>query len=380
MSDAPRSGSQPAGDLGDVWDALDALPRSSASIDMAATTIDMAAVTAERNPGTGTFRGWVNGGAPARGWLWPAVAVGASLLGGALVGRATAPDPDVRVLEYLPLVRHLPLLQEAGSVKFLQSLAARRNQQTLRMPPEMLRDEQEEFDAAMADLGKDHVIGSAAAPLISDRRMAIAVLDGDDRDAIEQSAGVFQGLSKAQQRDLAVVATALADPKRDEIRAAARLWHLIIAASDPPDRRNIVELDAESRLEWLERRSRFREWMGERRGVPPVDGGLPPRGPGMGPGVGPGIGPGPGREPGPGAGPDGRPRWPGPRGDGRGRGDGGPRYDVQSDDAPRNEPEPPGDARRGGGDPRGDRPRPPSGDQRPAPRPLEPRGPEPMRD
>jgi hypothetical protein len=313
MSDDPRtSGSQPAGDLGDVWDALDALPRTSASIDMAATTIDMAAVTAERSPAGATVRGWLSRGAPSRGRVWPFVAVAASLLGGAIMGRATAPDPDVRVLEYLPLIRHLPLLEEAGSVKFLQALAARRNQQPLRMPPEMLRGEQEEFDAAVADLEQDHAIGVAAAPLIADRRMAIAVLDGDDRDAIEQSAGLFQDLTKGQQRDLAAVANALADPKREELRAAARLWHLIIAASDPPDRRNIVELDAESRLEWLERRSRFREWMGERRGVPPaIEGGPPPRGPGVPPGPGP----------------DGRPRWQGPRGDGgpQGpRGEGGP--------------------------------------------------------
>jgi hypothetical protein len=94
---------------------------------------------------------------------------------------------------------------------------------------------------------------------------------------------------------------------------------LIIAASDPPDRKNIVQLDPESRLEWLERRSRVREWMGERRGLAPVIEG----------------GPMPQRVPGPGGIPgDGRPRWQGPRGeggpqgprgDGRSRGEFGPR-------------------------------------------------------
>jgi hypothetical protein len=106
------------------------------------------------------------------------------------------------------------------------------------------------------------------------------------------------------------VASALADPKRDELRAAARFWHLIIAASDPPDRKNIVQLDPESRLEWLERRSRVREWMGERRGLAPVIEGSPL----------PQRVPGPGGIPG-----DGRPRWQGPRGEGGpqgGRGEG----------------------------------------------------------
>ena len=79
-------------------------------------------------------------------------------------------DPDLRILESLPLVRHLPLLQEAGSVKLLQSLSARCNQQPLRMPPEMLRDEGREFDTAVADLEADHAWGTVARPLIDERR------------------------------------------------------------------------------------------------------------------------------------------------------------------------------------------------------------------
>ena len=302
--DASGSG-LPADDLGEIWGALDALPRASASTDMAATTVDMAAVTTARSPSRPTIR--LGGGRPGawREWLLPAVAVAGSLMAGIVAGRVTAPDPDVRILEYLPLVRYLPLLEEAGSVKFLQALAARRNQQPLRMPPEilreMLRGEEQEFDAAVADLQQDHALGSAARPLLEDRRMAIAILDGDDRDAIERSAAAFQELSKGEQRDLAAVAAVLADPEREELRAAARLWHLIIAASDPPDRKNIIALAADERLEWLERRSRMRDWMNERRGQPPagVEGG-PPRGPG-----GPGGGNG-----------EGRPRWQGPRGEG----------------------------------------------------------------
>ena len=178
----------------------------------------------------------------------------------------------------------LPLLQEAGSVKFLQSLSARRNQQPLRMPPEMLRDEGQEFDAAVADLEADHAWGTVARPLIDERRATIATMAGDERDSIERSAAAFQELTATERRNLATVASALADPKRDELRAAARFWHLIIAASDPPDRKNIVQLDPESRLEWLERRSRVREWMGERRGLPPaIEGGpMPQRVPGPG--------------------------------------------------------------------------------------------------
>jgi hypothetical protein len=339
--DRPSGGSGsslPASDLGEIWEALDALPRANASIDMAATTVDMAAVTRGRSTARPALR--VGGGRPGawREWLLPAVAVAGSLMAGIVAGRVTAPDPDVRILEYLPLVRHLPLLEEAGSVKFLQALAARRNQQPLRMPPEMLRGEEQEFDAEVADLQQDHAVGSAARPLLDDRRMAIAILDADDRDVIERSAAAFQALTKAEQRDLATVAAVLADPAREELRAAARLWHLIIAASDPPDRKNIIELDAEERLEWLERRSRMRDWMIERRGQPPApEGGpLPPRGP-RGEGGPPGL-----------------------RGDGRGRGEPGSRFEA----GPRGD--------RGGVRPEEPRPRPPFDRAPPEPPPPEP--------
>jgi hypothetical protein len=361
MSDAARSdGSQPASDLGAVWDALDALPRATAPIDMAATTIDMAAVTAARSPTAGTIREFVSSVASSPGWLWPAVAVAASLVGGVVLGRLAAPDPDARVLEHLPVIRHLALLEEAGSVKFLQALAARRGPQPQRMPPEMLRGEEEEFSAAIAALEKDHVVGTAAAPLLADRRMAIAVLDDDDRDAIERAAADFQALGRTRQRDLVAVAAALADPRRDELRSAARLWHLIVAASDPADRRNIVELDSESRLEWLERRSRFREWMGERRGGGPgaIEGGPALRGPGAAPGQGP----------------DGRPRWQGPRGEGRQQ---GPRGEGGGPQGPRFEGRPRGDfgPREGLGPREGGGPRPDAGpppERREPPRPSEP--------
>ena len=287
----------PANDLGEI----------------SATTIDMAAVTVERSVPRAAVRLGLGTAASWRRWALPGLAVAGSLMAGIVAGRATAPDPDVRILEYLPLVRHLPLLQEAGSVKFLHALAARRNQQLLRMPPELQRDEELEFDAAVADLRADHALGSGARSSLGDRRMAVAMMDGDERDSIERSAAVFGELTKAGQRDLAAVAVALADSTRPELLAAARLWHLIIAASNPPERKGIVDLDAEGRLEWLERRSRFREWMGERRGLqPPGEGGpLPPRGPLPGGPSG-----------------DGRPRWQGPRGDGGlpiPRGDGGPR-------------------------------------------------------
>ena len=339
-----NSAGGPADDFGALWQALDSLPRTAASTDMAATTVDMAAIAVGRTSPRASF-GSSGSGAPDRRWFLPAAAVVGSLVVGLIAGRLTAPDPDIRILESLPLVRHLGLLEEAGSVAFLRSLAARRNQPPLRLPPDARREEEQEFDAAIQELEVDHLVGMSARPLLAQRREAVAALAGEERDSLERSVVAFQELTTAQRRDLAALAAALADPKREELRNAARTWHLVIAASNPPDRKNIIELDAEDRIEWLERPARLREWMGERRGLPLGPDGLP-RGPG-----GPGV---PG---------DGRPRWQGQRGEGDlqgGRGEGRGRGDGP----------PPGD-----GAARGNRGAFPPDDRRPEP-PAPPRRPE----
>ena len=339
-----NSAGGPADDFGELWQALDSLPRTAASTDMAATTVDMAAIAAGRTSPRAPV-GRSGSGAPDRRWFLPAAAVVGSLVVGLIAGRLTAPDPDIRILESLPLVRHLGLLEEAGSVAFLRSLAARRNQPPLRLPPDARREEEQEFDAAIQELEVDHLVGTPARPLLPQRREAVAALAGEERESLERSVVAFQELTTARRRDLAALAAALADPTREELRNAARTWHLVIAASNPPDRKNIIELDAEGRIEWLERPARLREWMGERRGLPLGPDGLP-RGPG-----GPGV---PG---------DGRPRWQGQRGEGDlqgGRGEGRGRGDGP----------PPGD-----GAARGNRGAFPPDDRRPEP-PAPPRRPE----
>lgn len=374
MSDEPSPASErPAEDLGEVWEALDALPRAAASVDMAATTLDLAAVTAGRGGAGDTLRHGRRLLGSRQSWPWPALALAGSLVVGVVLGRATAPDPDQLVLESLPLIRHLGLLREAGSVRFLVSLSGRRNQPPLRQPPAPLQDDAREFDAAVIDLENDHAIGTAARSRLEERRTLLAGLATENLDTLALSAAAFEDLPPAKRAELGAVAVALADPAREELRSAARLWHLIVAASDPADRKSIIDLDADERIEWLERRSRWRELMGERRGLPPAGDGGPPRGPGLGPGGG--------------GGGEGRPRWPGPRGEGgqlgpRGeggppvpRGEGGP-PGPRGEQRPRGELGPRGE---GAGSPNG----PPPGDRvgsrgdGPRPRPPERRAPPP---
>ncbi len=114
QEDSPCS---PAADLGPMWDVLDALPRTTASATLAATTVELAAVAGvrgSRGP-SGVRRHIVR-------WLGPAATVAAALFTGIVAGRFTAPDPDLRILEHLPLVQHFDLLREAGSTKFLEEM------------------------------------------------------------------------------------------------------------------------------------------------------------------------------------------------------------------------------------------------------------------
>lgn len=292
----------PAADLGDVWPLLDALPPVSARVDLAATTVDLVAAkvaggvgSREREPAAlGT-------------WFVRLVAMAVAVAGGLLAGRATAPDPDRWVLDKLPLVEHLGLLREAGSLEFLEAVA-RRLADSQGPPrwllfgrdPQALRDEAREFDDAVRKLEADAAAQARGGDLVEARRRQVQALPAARQADLERAAETFRELSNLDRRELAAVAAALADPKNTRLREAARTWHVILAAMNPVVRRSVIEMPAEERLEMLERnhgrpRDDFRDRRpgegGEERRPPlrpPV--GLPngaPPGPPNGPQLGP---------------------------------------------------------------------------------------------
>ena len=271
----PTGADEPAEILSGVWDLLDELPPATASARLAATTVEMAAVRAGRSAE-----------APRLGrWIGPVAVVATALVAGIVAGRLTTPRVPERPREQLPVVVHLDLLREAGSVDFLARMAGRPGPppRLLLAAPGGVRQEVAEFEARLADLERMLSRG-AGEPAPRPRQTG-----ADRRVELERAAREFSGLSPAEQRQLGEVARALVDPARPALREAARIWHLWVAASDPADRRSIVALDTEERLEWLDRRARLESRFNgrlrelDRRGPPREGEGRPeppPRRPG----------------------------------------------------------------------------------------------------
>jgi len=342
---------EPALALAGVWDLLDVLPPAAASPVLSATTLELAAVpSAGTVPPAGTAStavlpaahapappgrrpAWLPAWLPT--WLPPALVVIGGLGVGYAAGRSTAPDPDRRVLDHLPEIEHLDLLREAGSVSFLEEIAKAgyappRRLGIVQSPAEVMEDTRE-FDAAIDDLRKAAGAEPTAA-MIEARRSRLLAMPDRERRQIEKAVESWLALSTADQRELARLARALAEPRRDALLKAARLWHQWVRQRDPADRRDVIDLGVAERIEWIDRATRFESRFDQRdQQRPPFDrdwenrrrypGGAAAAGPGGGQLGQPGGPRGPGQQGGPGPGGFGGPR---PRPPGAGPGGGPP--------------------------------------------------------
>ena len=276
-----RPGSEdPAPDpLDDIRLLLDGLAPSSARSSLASTTIEMVAVSAS---GRSAPRVTPSRRSRIRSWWGPVGCVIGALVIGLFLGRATTSDPDERILEYLPVVEHLGVLQEAGSVAFLKSVDERAYPPPRRFPfgrppeerptdagprpepPQAPADEGDDWPQlaeALEALQEGPFGPETPAGEIDARRERVEELDAESRRRLSDAAKTFQELPLARRHDVIELARALGegDPEGElgTLVGAARSWHRWLAWRDPADRHAVVALESPERLEWLDRYARF---------------------------------------------------------------------------------------------------------------------------
>ena len=268
----------PADALGGVWELLDELPPTTASRTLAATTVELVAAGTAAGSRDG-WRCWVERWFTS--WRGPALIVGVALMAGIVAGRLTQPGLDGRLLDDLPLVQHLDLLREAGSEKFLESVAARDPgvppRLVIRAGPEAAARAaatwRTELDSLAVALSHDR---DPPAERLQARRDQLAALSLEDKVELERAARDFGRLSPNQRQAVAAVARALVDPTRPQLREAAVVWHQWLAAVRPEDRAEIIGAGTDKRLEWIDWYARRpegfgRPGMGPRPGPPDRD-------------------------------------------------------------------------------------------------------------
>ena len=305
----------PADALGGVWELLDALPRSVAPPSLTSTTLEMAAVAAGGRPLARVSRAPIVARIALWKWGVAAACVAGAFVGGVVASRSTLLDPDQRILENLPLMRHFDVLREAGSIGFLEGVArgnyppprrfpfgrpgepgrsegrgenrpgergSERPGPGERRPPPEEVVRYRELDACIAEL-PSAPFGAVAGEILAARRLEVGDLSAAARRSLADSAQAFRDLTPSQRHDIEEVARLFAggqaaDLRRQELLDAARLWHQWVESRDPADRQAVIQLNAADRLEWLDRYARInarppRDWPRGPNGPPGRPGG-----------------------------------------------------------------------------------------------------------
>lgn len=282
--------------LGDVWTALDVLPTARSTPSLASSTIEMAAVSIARDAPLPARSGNKSAADRSR-WTVAGVIVAACLAAGFVAGSA---GPGVlrspRGPELMAVVKHLGVLEEAGSVGFLEAFAEGDYTPPVFLSRESLRRGRPESGAdngdraTLTDQGETSGRPAVATPELDDALadFQLVFLEGQsvlpfsppsDLPGSEGESGskaerveeahqaavdfevnrlAFYELPPSQREAFVSLAESLADPQRSDLVEAARLWHAWVTFADPVERAGLVELPTSERLEWLDRR--MRQW------------------------------------------------------------------------------------------------------------------------
>ena len=222
-----------------VWNALDALPRSTASATFTRSTVDMAAVSASR-ASHGKSRRW-------RPPVW-LLASAVGLVAGALLTLAVATAPERNALNNLPTVLNASALENVGSIEYLKSLHERiesqREGQALRA-----------FRTAEVQNRADEWDRLTAAPT-PERRDWIAALPPDELTAVNSAVDRFRDRSSAKREELMALARQVdEDPQAPALRATALAYQEMVSRLPQSEQARIRQMDETARLEHVGSRS-----------------------------------------------------------------------------------------------------------------------------
>lgn len=222
-------------ELDRVWNALDVLPRSTASPAFTRSTVEMAAVTAARPTPL------ADGAVPR--WRLPAGVI-AGLVGlmiGVTMTYTIAGMPQRRALRDLPVAMHASALENAGSIEFLGQLRDHAGRQ---LKP-LLTEE------ASADARRWAEVESMEP---SRRRAWLNDLPPEDLAEINTAVDRFEDRTAEKRASLRTLNEELAgDERADELREAAIVYHSIVSQLPQSEQASLRQMEPEERSKRLQR-------------------------------------------------------------------------------------------------------------------------------
>lgn len=228
-----------------VWNALDVLPRSTASPTFTRTTIEMAAVTAadaSRDPANhDESRSLVK--TPRRRVripLW-AVASGIGLAVGAMLTLAAVTAPERRALADLPVALHATALEQAGSLEFLSKLSDSENEGL------------DEFrDEAVRKAADDWATVTTASP--PQRRAWVDSRSPAELTSVNARVAEYQSRPAGKQQSLRQFNDSLAAaPNAAKLRATALAYEAMIGRLSASEQARYRQMTTEERLRQVQR-------------------------------------------------------------------------------------------------------------------------------
>lgn len=219
-----------------VWNALDALPRSTASPSFTRTTIDMAAVTSNEQRG-----------ANRRVWRWRvplwALASMLGLLVGVVLTFAAVTAPERRAVLDLPIALHASALEQAGTLEFLTKLADTHAEDLAVFRDSKVRNTADEWATV-----------AAASP--PQRHAWVEGLAPAELTAVNARVAEFQARPAAKQASLQRFAEDLAShPNAKELRETALAYEAMVRRLPASEQASLRQMSVEERLRVIDRQA-----------------------------------------------------------------------------------------------------------------------------